>query len=44
MYRDWKVYIEDIVTAIEKIELYMAGQDLDHFLENSEKQVPNGAP
>jgi len=38
MYRDWKVYIEDIVTAIEKIELYMAGQDLDHFLENSEKQ------
>ncbi|MCI5168268.1 MAG: hypothetical protein D3903_19810 [Candidatus Electrothrix sp. GM3_4] len=22
MYRDWKVYIEDIITAIEKIERY----------------------
>ena len=38
MYRDWKVYIEDIVTSIEKIELYLDEQDLDDFLKNSEKQ------
>jgi len=38
MYRDWKVYTEDIVTSIEKIELYLDEQDLDDFLKNSEKQ------
>lgn len=38
MHRDWKVYIEDIVTAIEKIERYMARQNLEQFLVNSEKQ------
>jgi uncharacterized protein with HEPN domain len=38
MYRDWKVYIEDIVTAVDKIERYIAGYNLDLFLENSEKQ------
>jgi uncharacterized protein with HEPN domain len=38
MCRDWKVYVEDIVAAIDKIEFYMAGQNLDLFLENSEKQ------
>jgi uncharacterized protein with HEPN domain len=38
MYRDWKVYIEDIVVSINKIELYLAGQDLETFLQNSEKQ------
>ncbi len=38
MSRDWKVYIEDIVTAINKIDHYMEGQNLGSFLENSEKQ------
>ena len=38
MYRDWKVYIEDIITAIEKVEGYMLNQNLDDFMENSEKQ------
>jgi len=38
MYRDWKVYIEDIVTAVDKIERYIADYNLDLFLENSEKQ------
>lgn len=33
MYRNWKVYIEDIVTAIEKIERYMEGQDLGYCSE-----------
>ena len=38
MYRDWKVYIEDIDTAIDKIDRYMVTQSLDSFLENTEKQ------
>ncbi len=38
MYRDWKVYVEDILIAIEKIERYMASQNLDIFLANDEKQ------
>ena len=38
MYRDWRVYIEDIVTAIEKIEKYTANQSVGNFLSNDEKQ------
>lgn len=38
MYRDWRVYIEDIITAIEKIERYTANQSIDTFLSNEEKQ------
>ena len=38
MYRDWKVYIEDIIASIEKIELYLENQDFGSFLENGEKQ------
>lgn len=38
MHRDWGVYIEDIVTAVEKIEKYTAGLHLDDFLSNEEKQ------
>ena len=38
MHRDWKIYIEDIVIAIEKIEKYTNGQNLELFQENSEKQ------
>jgi uncharacterized protein with HEPN domain len=32
MYRDWKVYIEDIITAIEKIERYTCAQNQELFL------------
>lgn len=38
MLRDWRVYIEDIITAIEKIERYTANQSIDLFLLNEEKQ------
>ena len=38
MYRDWKVYIEDIITAIEKIERYTCAQNQELFLSNEEKQ------
>ncbi|WP_446010458.1 HepT-like ribonuclease domain-containing protein [Candidatus Electrothrix sp.] len=38
MYRDWKVYIEDIITAIEKIERYTCTQNQELFLNNEEKQ------
>jgi len=38
MYRDWKVYVEDIITAIEKIERYTCAQNQELFLSNEEKQ------
>ncbi|WPD23147.1 MAG: HepT-like ribonuclease domain-containing protein [Candidatus Electrothrix aestuarii] len=38
MYRDWKVYIEDIIAAVEKIERYTHRQNQELFLSNEEKQ------
>jgi len=38
MYRDWRVYVEDIIAAIERIERYTANQSKDSFLSNEEKQ------
>ena len=34
----WKVYIEDVVASIEKIELYLKNETYEDFFENSEKQ------
>ena len=38
MHRDWKVYIEDIIAAVEKIERYTHHQNQELFLSNEEKQ------
>ncbi|WP_417910644.1 DUF86 domain-containing protein [Candidatus Electronema sp. PJ] len=38
MYRDWRVYLEDIIAAVEKIERYLQGQSQEFFVLNEEKQ------
>ena len=38
MSRDWRVFVEDIIDAIEKIERYTKNQSLVDFLTNEEKQ------
>lgn len=37
MHRDWKVYIEDIIAAVEKVERYTHQQNQELFLSNEEK-------
>lgn len=41
--RDYRLYLQDILAAIESIEQFVAGMDLDQF-QNDDKTAQNDLP